>query len=96
MTLLTKETVHYTLSAMGTSTLSTTKRTGSNRNFYGVPTVQMAIYPPVELRERIQREVVIRTVRDGPGIWNESRVIVDLLYEALDMDKPNQDTGNGR
>ncbi|MBA3587074.1 MAG: hypothetical protein H0W41_05485 [Chloroflexi bacterium] len=73
---------------MNTKTLSVSRRAGSSRNFYGQPTVQMAIYPPVELRERIQREVVIRTVRDGAGVWNESRVIVDLLYEALAMVKP--------
>lgn len=76
---------------MSSNTLSLTKRSGRNRNFYGMPTVQMAIYPPIELRERVQREVVVRTVRDGPGIWNESRVIVDLLYEAFGMDKPKLD-----
>lgn len=81
---------------MRNSILTTTKRAGRNRNFYGVPTVQMAIYPPVELRERIQREVVVRTVRDGAGAWNESRVIVDLLYEALGMPKPAQEAPNGR
>lgn len=81
---------------MSDSILSMTKRVGSHRNFYGVPTVQMAIYPPVELRKRIQQELVVRTVRDGAGIWNESRVIVDLLYEALGMDKPTQEPTNGR
>jgi hypothetical protein len=79
---------------MSTSTLSQTKRSGRNRNFYGLPTIQMAIYPPVELRERVQREVVIRTVRDGAGVWNESRVIVDLLYEAFGLDKPSSTNGS--
>ena len=50
----------------------------------------MAIYPPIELRERIEREVVLRTVRDGAGIWNESRVIVDLLYSALGLTPPQR------
>lgn len=74
---------------MSINTLSLPKRTGPHRNVYGMPTTQMAIYPPVELRERIQREVVVRTVRDGAGFWNESRVIVDMLYDAFQMPKPH-------
>ena len=75
---------------MTLQTHSQSKRPRRFRNPYGVPTVQMAIYPPSELRERIEREVVLRTVRDGAGAWNESRVIVDLLYTALGVTPPQR------
>lgn len=78
---------------METNTIPVTRGKRPFRNVYGVPTVQMAIYPPEALRERIQREVVLRTVRDGAGVWNESRVIVDLLYEAFGMTAPRGSEG---
>lgn len=80
---------------MALQTRSQPKRTRRFRNHYGVPTVQMAIYPPTELRELIEREVVLRTVRDGAGVWNESRVIVDLLYSALGITPPQRTKDGG-
>jgi hypothetical protein len=79
------------------SARSTPQLGRGRRHFYGVPTVQRALYLTPELKERIEREALSRNVRDGvPGKWTFSRTAVDILLDYFEMDKPTQDTGNGR
>ncbi len=60
--------------------------------FYGVPTIQFAIYlPAVGLKERLEDEALARNVRDRTPErpWTVSRVIVDILLTHFDIAKPS-------
>lgn len=61
------------------------RRHGRRRLTPGSLTIGSSFYPSAELRERIEREVLLRSVRDGSMSWSFSGVVVDVLEEHFGL-----------
>ena len=59
----------------------------------GTRTIGTSIYPPPHLRERMEREVLVRNTRDGAMAWSLSAVVIDILLEHFGLSAHGRQDG---